>query len=86
MSNPIFNLMGHSNPQMNAAMQMIAAMGSGQNPVATLAALNPQLAQQLQGKSPQEIEQFVRAQYMQRGINIDNAMQQIQQLLQMKKF
>lgn len=86
MSNPIFNLMGNSNPQMNAAMQMIAAMGSGQNPVATLAALNPQLAQQLQGKSPQEIEQFVRAQYMQRGINIDNAMQQIQQLLQMKKF
>ena len=86
MSNPIFNLMGNSNPQMNAAMQMIAAMGSGQNPVATLSAINPQLAQQLQGKSPQEIEQFVRAQYMQRGINIDNAMQQIQQLLQMKKF
>lgn len=86
MNNPIFNLMGNSNPQMNAAMQLIAAMGSGQNPVATLAAINPQLAQQLQGKSPQELEQFVRAQYMQRGINIDSALQQIQQLLQMKKF
>lgn len=86
MNNPIFNLIGNTNPQMNAAMQLIAAMGSGQNPVATLAAINPQLAQQLQGKSPQELEQFVRAQYMQRGINIDNAMQQIQQLLQMKKF
>lgn len=86
MSNPIFNLMGNSNPQMNAAIQLIAAMSSGQNPVATLAAINPQLAQQLQGKSPQEIEQFVRSQYMQRGINIDSALQQIQQLLQMKKF
>lgn len=86
MGNPIFNLMENSNPQMNAVMQLIAAMGSGQNPVAALTALNPQLAQQLQGKTPQEIEQFVRAQYMQRGVNIDSAMQQIQQLLQMKKF
>ena len=86
MNNPIFSLMGNSNPQMNTVMQLIAAMSGGQNPVATLAAINPQLAQQLQGKSPQEIEQFVRTQYMQRGINIDSALQQIQQLLQMKRF
>jgi hypothetical protein len=47
------------------------------NPVAALTAMNPQLAQQLQGKSPQEIEQYVRAEYAKRGINIDAILAQL---------
>ena len=82
MNNPIFNSMNSN----NSVMQLLNALSSGQNPVAALAAINPQLAQQLKGKTPKEIEQFVRAQYAQRGIDINGVMQQIQQLVQMKRF
>ena len=89
MNNPIFGLLGNLSNGANSVtpvMQLLSAINRGQNPIAALASLNPQIAQQLQGKTPQEIEQLVRNEYAKRGIDINSAMQQIQQLLQMKNF
>lgn len=87
MNNPIFNMLGaSSSPQMSSAMQLIAAMQAGKNPIAALAAMNPQLAQQLQGKTPQELEQYVRSEYAKRGVDLDTAMRNINSLLQFKNF
>ena len=84
MGNPLLNNGGANNNF--GMMQMLAALAQNKNPVAALSAINPQLAQILQGKTPQQIEQFVRGEYAKRGINIDNTLQQIQQLLQSNKF
>ena len=89
MNNPIFGLLGNLSNGANSVtpvMQLLSAINRGQNPIAALASFNPQIAQQLQGKTPQEIEQLVRNEYAKRGIDINSAMQQIQQLLQMKNF
>ena len=77
MANPIFN--GGSAPTNNISniLQMVTMLSRQPNPVVALTAMNPQLAQQLQGKSPQEIEQYVRAEYAKRGINLDAILAQL---------
>lgn len=82
MANPIFNG-GGGNTTLNnlsSVVQFIKAFSNKQNPIAALTALNPQLMQQLRGKSPQEIEQYVRAEYAKRGVDIDAIIKQISQL------
>jgi hypothetical protein len=60
---------------------LLAAMSSGQNPISALSTISPQMAQLLQNRGNQSIEQFVRSEYQKRGINIDSALQQIQNLI-----
>ena len=85
MGNPLAQLMGTQPTHSSSpAMQLLAAMQAGRNPIAALGAINPQLAQQLQNKSPREIEAFVRQEYAKRGVDIDAAMRNIQSLMQMK--
>ena len=87
MGNPLAQLMGAQPTLTNyPAMQLLAALQTGGNPIAALGAINPQLAQQIQNKSPREIEAFVRQEYARRGIDIDAAIRSIQTLLQMKKL
>ena len=65
----------------NPLFALLAAMSSGQNPINALSAISPQIAQLLQNRGNQSIEQFVRSEYQKRGINIDSALQQIQNLI-----
>ena len=76
MNNPIFNLMSM---QTSPLLQLVAAMRGGNNPIAALSAINPQMAQQLQGKSSQELEQMVRQECLKRGMNVDALLQQLRQ-------
>lgn len=87
MNNPIFNFIGGKKASnMAPLMQLVNAMSSGQNPINALMAINPQMAQQLQGKTPQELESLVRAEYQKRGVDIDATLQQLQNILQFKNF
>ena len=83
--NPLSNLLsGQPAPPPNAnnpLIALLAALSSGQNPISALSTISPQMAQLLQNRGNQSIEQFVRSEYQKRGINIDSALQQIQNLI-----
>ena len=65
----------------NPLLTLLAAMSNGQNPINAISTISPQLAQLLQSRGNQSIEQFVRNEYQKRGINIDAALQQVQALM-----
>ena len=84
--NPLTNLMSGqpATPSPNSSnplFALLAAMSSRQNPINALNAISPQMAQLLQNRGNQSIEQFVRSEYQKRGINIDAALQQVQALM-----
>ena len=66
----------------NPLMQLLAAMMGGQNAMNALNNILPQAAQYAQNnRGNQNMEQFVRNEYNNRGVDINAAMDQIQQLL-----
>ena len=81
MANPLFGIFNARNGQTNNFMQLIAAMRNGTNPIAALNVIAPQMAQQLAGKSPQEIENLVRNECMRQGINPDQMVNTIMQMV-----
>jgi hypothetical protein len=68
--------------QSNPLMQLLAAMMSGQNAMNALQHIMPQAAQYAQNnRGGQNMEQFVRNEYANRGVDINGAMEQLQQLM-----
>lgn len=68
--------------QENPLMQLLAAMMSGQNAMNALQNILPAAAQYTQNnRGTQSMEQFVRNEYNNRGVDINGAMEQLQQLL-----
>ena len=67
--------------QSNPLMQLLAAMMSGQNAMNALNTILPQAGQMMQNRGGQDMEQFVRNEYNRQGVDINAAMQQLQQLM-----
>ena len=68
--------------QSNPLMQLLAAMMGGQNAMNALQNILPMAAQYTQNnRGGQSMESFVRNEYNNRGVDINGAMEQLQQLL-----
>ena len=76
---------------MNPMLMLLQAAAKGGNPMQALMGLaqsNPQLQQVMpfiQGKDPRQLEQTARNLYKERGMDINQAMQQIQSMMQTRR-
>ena len=68
--------------QSNPLIQLLTAMMSGQNAMNALQNILPMAAQYTQNnRGNQSMEQFVRNEYNNRGVDINGAMEQLQKLM-----
>ena len=66
----------------NPLIQLLTAMMGGQNAMNALQNILPSAAQYTQNnRGSQSMEQFVRNEYNNRGVDINGAMEQLQQLM-----
>lgn len=93
--NPLISLLsgltgGQNQPQQkptpqsgggNPLMELLTAMASGQNAMKALTNILPQAAQIMNNHGGQNMEQFVRNEYQNRGVDINVAMQQLQEMM-----
>ena len=88
--NPLMGKMGGGIPNMEQFSQLLGMLKNGVNPqnvIGLLTQSNPQMAQvaqMLQGKSPQQLEQIMRTMCANKGINFDAAFEQFKQLMGQK--
>lgn len=76
MKNPLFEA---AQPAMNnPVLALLAAMASGQNPMQALQQIMPGALNNIPPNKT--LEQYVREEYNRRGIDINNALTQIQNL------
>ena len=67
--------------QGNPLMELLTAMVSGQNAMNALTNILPQAAQMMNNRGGQNMEQFVRNEYQNHGVDINAAMQQLQEMM-----
>ena len=67
--------------QGNPLMELLTAMVSGQNAMNALTNILPQAAQMMNNRGEQNMEQFVRNEYQNHGVDINAAMQQLQEMM-----
>lgn len=73
---------GGGGEQSNPLIQLLTAMMGGQNAMNALQNILPAAAQYTQNnRGNQSMEQFVRNEYNNRGVDINGAMEQLQQLM-----
>lgn len=65
------NMITQSNPQLKPVVQAFR-QGNNQQAFAELQKINPQFAQMVQGKSPQQLQQMAGQAMQQNGINLPN--------------
>ena len=65
----------------NPLMELLTAMVSGQNAMNALTNILPQAAQMMNNRGGQNMEQFVRNEYQNHGVDINAAMQQLQEMM-----
>lgn len=65
----------------NPLMELLTAMVSGQNAMNALTNILPQAAQMMNSRGGQNMEQFVRNEYQNHGVDINAAMQQLQEMM-----
>ena len=62
-------------------MDLLTAMVSGQNAMNALTSILPQAAQMINNRGNQSVENFVRNEYQNHGVDINAAMQQLQEMM-----
>lgn len=67
----MINMIVKSNPQLQPVVQAFQS-GNNQQAFAELGKINPQFAQMVQGKSPEQLQQMVGQAMQQNGINPPN--------------
>ena len=67
--------------QGNPLMELLSAMVSGQNAMNALTNVLPHAAQLLNNRGGQSMENFVRNEYQNHGVDINAAMQQLQEMM-----
>ena len=73
---------GGGGGQGNPLMELLTAMVSGQNAMNALTNILPQAAQMLNARGGgQNMEQFVRNEYQNQGVDINAAMQQLKEMM-----
>lgn len=65
----------------NPLMELLTAMVSGQNAMNALTNILPQAAQMMNNRGNQSVENFVRNEYQNHGVDINAAMQQLQEMM-----
>lgn len=88
-NNPLISLLsgmmggGQSQPQGggNPLMELLTAMAGGQNAMSALINILPQAAQMMNNRGNQSVENFVRNEYKNHGVDINAAMQQLQEMM-----
>lgn len=84
MPNPLMQMMGGMNPMMNSPiMQLVGALKNGGNPQQMLQQMmgqNPQFKQivdSAQGKSPQQMGDYIRNAAQQKGVDLGQLASQL---------
>lgn len=82
--NPLMQMMGGNNPMMNhPVMRLVGALKNGGNPQAMLQQMigqNPQfkqIADSVQGKSPQQMSEYMKAAAVQKGVDLNQLAAQL---------
>ena len=82
--NPLMQMMGVNNPMVNhPVMRLIGALKNGGNPQAMLQQMigqNPQvkqIADSVQGKSPQQMGEYMKAAATQKGVDLGQLASQL---------